>query len=336
MRVLERNGKTYRLPSLLNPFQEQLYLHLIDWKRKHIGEASGQSHGYTYDAILPDEVGEQRLVIYPGIRTALAEHLLRFPFRIHKYFNHMASSQAANINLFLPILQHPQAAAILRQIKPDLARIATEHLDHGYRIEFWDEPYGCLNDKTKVSGTDSDLAIAYYNHEGKLCLWLIEHKLTEAEFTTCGGFRSKGRQPRHDCRKTFAELVDNSAACYYHDARDFNYWRITAANQDFFPNHPAHSNCAFRSGMNQLWRNQLLALAIEQDERQPFAQVTFSVVRHPRNTSLDQTIADYKTLIGDNPKFFAFTSEDVISAAAELADATLEEWIGWYRGLYDV
>lgn len=313
-----------------------MYIHLIDWKRKHIGEASGQSHGHTYDAILPDEVGEKRQVIYPSIRTAFAEHLRRFPFRIHKYFNHMASSQAANINLFMPILHHPQAAAILRQIKPDLARIATKHLDHGYRIEFWDEPHGCLNDKTKVSGTDADLAIVYYNHEDQLCLWLIEHKLTEAEFTTCGGARSKRRQPRHDCRKTFSELVEDAAACYYHDVRDFNYWRITAANQNFFSNHAAHGGCPFRGGMNQLWRNQLLALAIEQDERQPFEQVTFSVVRHPRNTALDQTIADYKALIGGNTKFFEFTSEDVISSAAGIGDVILEGWIRWYRGLYDV
>lgn len=336
MRVLGRNGKTYRLPNLLNPFQEQLYIHLIDWKQKHIGEASGQSRGTTYDAILPDEVNEQMLVIYPGIRTALAEHLLRLPFRIHKYFNHMASSQAANINLFLPILHHPQAAAILRQLKPDLARIATGHLDHGYRIEFWDEPYGGLNDKTKVSGTDSDLAIAYYNHEDRLCLWLIEHKLTEAEFTTCGGFRSKGRQPRHDCRKTFAELVEDPAACYYHDVRNFNYWRITGDNQGFFPNHGRHNVCPFRDGMNQLWRNQLLALSIEQDDRQPFEQVTFSVARHPRNTALDQTIADYKDLVGDNPKFTCFTLAEVITAAESHADRKLQEWIGWYRAFYDV
>lgn len=336
MKVVERNGKTYRLPNLLNPFQEQLYIHLIDWKRKHIGEASGQSQGYTYDAILPEEFRDDMLVIYPDTRKDLAGHLHKFPFRIHKYFNHMASSQAANINLFLPILHHPQAAIILQHIKPDLSHIAREHLDHGYRIEFWDEPYGRLNDKTKVSGTDSDLAIAYYNHEGRLCLWLIEHKLTESEFTTCGGFRSKGRQPRHDCRKTFAELVEDSAACYYHDVRGFSYWRITAVNQGSFPNHTAYSTCPFRGGMNQLWRNQLLALAIEQDKNQPFEQVTFSVVSHPRNKALDQTITEYNVLIGDNPHFFTFTSEVVINAAVEAKDAILDKWIRWYRGLYDI
>jgi hypothetical protein len=335
MKVLNQDGKTYRLPSQLSPFQEQLYTHLIDWKREHITEASGTSHGNTYDAILPDEIGEQRPQLYPGIRDALGAHLERFPFRIHKYFNHMASSQAANINLFLPILRHPQAAAILSEIKPDMIRLATEQLDNGYRIEYWDEPHGCLNDKTQVSGTDVDIAIAYYNQEGALCLWLIEHKLTEAEFTQCGGYKSKGRQSQHDCEKSFAQLVANPSPCYYHAAKEFNYWSITAANRDFFPNHAEHNGCPFRGGMNQLWRNQLLALAIEQDERQPYQQVSFSVVHHPRNSALDKTLDAYRKLIDFNPKFSTFTSADVIAAAAK-AGNDLQPWINWYKGLYDV
>jgi hypothetical protein len=52
----------------------------------------------------------------------------------------MASSQAANINLFLPVLLHPAADANLASLKPDFAALARSELDHGYRIEFWDEP----------------------------------------------------------------------------------------------------------------------------------------------------------------------------------------------------
>ena len=86
--------------------------------------------------------------------------------------------------------------------------------------------------------------------------------------------------------------------------------------------------------MNQLWRNQLLGLSIEQDERQPYQHVTFSVVKHPRNTYLDQSLADYKDLTANNPKFSAFTSKDVLDAAAGLSDPELDKWIAWYRDLY--
>jgi len=207
-------------------------------------------------------------------------------------------------------------------------------LDHGYRIEFWDEPFGNLNDKTPVSGTDTDIAIAYYNHQDELCLWLIEHKLTESEFTTCGGFKSQGRQPKHDCSKSFSDILADKHLCYYHDVRQFNYWNITAANQAFFPNYSQHAHCPFQGGLNQLWRNQLLGLSIEQDERQPYQHVTFSVVKHPRNIHLDRSLADYRELIADNPKFSAFTSADVLAAASVLHDPEVDRWVTWYRELY--
>jgi hypothetical protein len=334
MKVLNRQGKNYRLPSVLNPFQERMYIHLIDWKRQHITDACGTSGGESYDAILPEDIVGQRPLIYPSIRTPLQNHQQKFPFRIHKFFNHMASSQAANINLFLPILLHPQASVILRQVKPDLARIATDQLDCGYRIEFWDEPFGRLGDKTEVSGTDADIAIAYYNDEGLLCLWLIEHKLTEAEFTNCGGFKSKGRLPRHDCKKSFPQLVQSSDACYYHEAKKFEYWNITSRNQTYFPNYSSHIGCPFKGGTNQLWRNLLLTLAVEQDEHQPYEYAAFSVVRHPQNTALDRTINQFQSLIAGNPKFTTFTSAEVIAAAEIYADHELKEWISWYKGLY--
>jgi hypothetical protein len=336
MKTFTQNGQTYRLPGTLNAFQQSLYIHLIDWKWMHITREPGWSRGNPYDAILPDDLAGQYSMLYPPIVPALKSHLQKFPFRIHKYFNHMASSQAANLNLFLPILHSPQAAEILSAIKPDIARIASDHLDQGYRIEFWDEPFGNLGDKTDVSGTDADIAIAYYNHQNELCLWLIEHKLTEAEFTTCGGFRSRGRQPRHDCRQPFAAILSAKNTCYYHDARGFRYWEITERNRDFFPGHALHAQCPFQGGMNQLWRNQLLALSIEEDERQPYQQVTFSVVKHPRNTALDTSLAEYRALIGDNSKFSVFTSEDVISAASPREDAALNQWVAWYRDLYAI
>lgn len=336
MKTIIQNSQTYRLPGALNAFQQSLYLHLINWKWAHITREPGWARDNLYDAILPEEYAGKYPMLYPAIRPALESHLQKFPFRIHKYFNHMASSQAANLNLFLPVLHSPQAAAILATIKPDIARIATDHLDKGYRIEFWDEPFGNLGDKTDVSGTDSDIAIAYYNHQGELCLWLIEHKLTEAEFTTCGGFKSRGRQVRHDCRQPFSVILSDKNTCYYHDARGFNYWNITESNQGFFPGHARHAQCPFQGGTNQLWRNQLLALSIEQDERQPYRQVTFSVVKHPRNTALDVSLAEYRGLIGDTSRFSVFTSEDVLRAASDLRDPELGHWIDWYRDLYAI
>ncbi len=193
-----------------------------------------------------------------------------------------------------------------------------------------------LRDKNPMSGTDADIGIAYYNQQGELCLWLIEHKLTEAEFTPCGGYRSPGRQARHDCDRSFAGLLAEKNACYYHDVRRFAYWDITEANLSFFPNHAAHAHCPFQGGMNQLWRNQLLALGIEQDARQPYRHVSFSVVKHARNTYLDPTLRAYQELIAHNGQFSVFTSTDVLDAAGALGDVEMNRWIEWYKDLYSL
>ncbi|MBC8503265.1 MAG: hypothetical protein H8D34_00275 [Chloroflexi bacterium] len=336
MKVYSLDGKEYRLPGSLNDFQQATYIHLINWKWAHITRDPGKVRGVVYDAALPERYKDQYPTLYTEIIPVLNRHLSKFPFKVHIYFNHMASSQAANLNLFLPFLYHPNASKILAAIKPDFARLAVDQLDHGYRIEYWDEPFGCLHDKNKATGTDSDIAIAYYNHQDELCLWLIEHKLTENEFTRCGGAKSKRKRPSHDCTKSFAEILENKDVCFYHHMSKYEYWNITAAHQNFFANHSQYAHCPFKGGLNQLWRNQLLGLGIEGDERQPYQHVTFSVVKHPANTALDRSLDAYKDLIAHNPKFSVFTSQDVINAATRYADADLEPWIRWYKGLYNV
>src|SRR5690606_6583822 len=138
----------------------------------------------------------------------------------------------------------------------------------------------------------------------------------------------------HNCYKSFSEILANKQVCYYHSANHYKYWNITEANLDFFVNHANFDHCPFNHGMNQLWRNQLLSLSIEQDERQPYQHVTFSVVKHPRNTALNKTIEEYQHLVGNNPKFTVFTSADVIKAATDLNDLELYRWITWYQDLY--
>ncbi|MDF7826486.1 hypothetical protein P4B35_20820 [Pontiellaceae bacterium B12227] len=279
--------------------------------------------------------------LYAQTASVLGEHRKRNPFRIHKHFYHMASSQAANLNLFLPVLHHRRASDILRAINPDVESLDTDQLDSGYCIEYWGGNYqereagmGLLGDKTKAAGTDTDIAIAYRDHDGNSCLWLIEHKLTEHEFTTCGASKSRGRKPCHDCDRSYADILENPFTCYYHDVRKFNYWRITDEHRRFFPGAEKYTSCPFRGGMNQLWRNMLLALAIEQSPEYSFKKVTFSVVRHPRNDALMPTMDEFEELVGHSSRFSHFTSGDVVRAASSCVDSDLDKWVQWYTDLY--
>jgi hypothetical protein len=349
MRVENIGGKDYRLPGGLNDFQLRMYVHLINWKWKHITAEPGyyehEGRQIPYDAILPAKLIDDLRVVHPSVVEELRRHRGKNRFRLHNHFNHMASSQAANVNLFLPILQHRHGSKILARVNGDVASLATDHLDHGYCLEFWggnfggydESDRGPLGDKSARRGTDSDIAIAYRNSAGELCLWLIEHKLTEKEFTPCSGPKSKDRdKARHRCTSTFAETLQNKHTCFHHDYGKRKYWDITESNRTLFVNHAKHAECPFQGGMNQLWRNQLLALAMEQSEEQPYKHAAFSVVKHPANEHLNASLSAFADLVDHSPKFSVFTSADVLQAAEALQDDALTEWAKWYRALYMV
>lgn len=345
-----RSDTGYLVPRSLNAFQKELYEHLIRWKRQRLPDAApGLANGRFYDAILPEDLQsiERTPLLHETARAELLRHRRWNPFRLHKHFGHMASSQAANANLFLPLLAHPAAADVLRHVRPDFASLATDRLHNGYCIEYWgsDDPVshlagaaarGPLGDKSAMSGTDSDIAIAYRNPQGELCLWLVEHKLTEAEFTTCGGARSKGRTQQYSCERPLREVLSNKGACYYHSMRGFRYWTLTEQHVHFFPGASTTGGCPFEGGMNQLWRNQLLALALEESQDNDYRRVTFSVVKHPANTALDATLAAYRGLVAGNDRFSVHDSAEFVRAAESLGDAELSAWAAWYRSLYSV
>jgi len=329
-------GKTYKLPGSLTSFQEEMYVHLINWKWKNITKEVGYYNKIEYDAILPKSFHKKYPLVYPKILQDLKDHRKIYNFKFHQHFNHMASSQVANVNLFLPLLLHPKANIIFRLL---IKSLATSELYKGFRIEFWDgnssEERGLLKDHSSLSGTDSDIAIAYYNHNDELCLWLIEHKLTEKEFTECGGFKSKDRdKAKHLCEKSFSEILKNKNYCFHHSFKGRKYWNLTDENKIYFVNQSKHNSCPFKGGMNQLWRNQLMGFALEKAGM--FKEVYFSVLKHPENKALDKSIDQYKDLINHNSRFSVFNSNEIIEKAAKLNDSDLNVWLRWYKELYKI
>jgi hypothetical protein len=338
MKIYEIGGNKYRLPGGLSDFQVQMYVHLINWKWAHLTKEPGFFKNTPYDALLPDEVKNQFQTLYGPIKERFLDHQQKFPFKSHKFLGHMASSQAACINLFLPLLEDPKIAIkVLSPVKTDIKEIAVDQLDMGYRIEFWDEPDNALNDHTHVSGTDADIAIAYYDRQDDLNLWLIEHKLTEAEFTTCGGSKSLGRTHAHACAPASA-ILENPNLCYYHSGCNFRYWDITFQDASPFDAQRigTYNECPFKGGMNQLWRNQLLAISLERStsKKWPYKKVYFSVVYHPKNESLLPSILEFQQLIGFSDRFFAFPSDRLINQARLIDYPKLKSWLNWYQELY--
>jgi hypothetical protein len=326
----------YIIPEQLNDFQRSMYLHLCEWKSRNISDQPGSFGEKKYDVIVPGSLQQGLPHLYGPVRERFKEHQKKFPFKTHKFAGHMASSQIACANLFLPILDNPVVAAkVLRAVKPDLKSIAVEELDKGFRLEFWDQGVNRLGDHCADSGTDVDIAIAYRNQAGEVCLWLIEHKLTENEFTTCGAYRSHANQHKDACDGNAAARRGREN-CYYHTAKEFNYWKITLKNKAMFPLQSLQKpeSCPFKGGMNQLWRNQLMATAIEADPNGRYKKVYFSVVHHPGNMSLLPTMQAFKDLIGQKDRFFSFTSDQLRDAARVADHAGVQTWAKWYDELY--
>ena len=327
-------------------FKQKVYENLVNYKKKELKiDGKGVStKGNPYDCLFPKPSCDDKLpaMLYKDKdfqATVKDIQESKFAYKPHRAASiHVASSQTACINLFVPILESEYADKILKA-----SRVAPQGFDHidrnqlrnGYCFEYWkstqESPKGLLGDHTPQAGTDSDVAIAYRNQNNELCLWLIEHKLTEREFTTCGGYRSKGnsKSEKDNCKSCgIKELLDNHDKCYYHKHCGYYYWKIMDDNTSFFSGKYEGHGCPFRGGMNQLWRNQMLALELER--KGEFAEVYFAVVSHPENSFLDKTMNEFRKLINESPKFYSFKSNSLVDNAV----AYLPDWSSWYKRVY--
>lgn len=331
-------------------FEARIKKSLNDYKDEKITKELGKFRGENNDMVLPDKYGKEHCetpaMLYDGIIDEWKEiQNSSFKYKPHIYsFKHIASSQTACVNLFIPILTSSKANEILKKsgIAPeDFDHIDKKSLYKGFQFEFG---VGDLLEKNSGVVTDADVAIAYINKNNEKCLWLIEHKLTEKDFTHCGGYNSDSKKMKENphykenCVKcSLAEILKKPENCYYHAVSNYKYWDIMneCGGKEFFGGKYDEAGCPFRKGLNQLWRNQLLAMVLEKNSTlYGYKHVCFSVVKHPDNQSLDRSIENYKKLTNNSPKFSVFTSLDLIRAAEDVPD--LKEWIGWYKKVYSI
>jgi hypothetical protein len=122
--------------------------------------------------------------------------------------------------------------------------------------------------------------------------------------------------------------MEDHNKCYYHERCGDYYWDVMDKHSTFFTGKYDGNGCPFRGGMNQLWRNQLLALELENSG--VFDEVYFSVVSHPENSFLDKTINEFRVLTNNSPKFYDFKSNVLVDKAIKY----LPDWACWYKKVY--
>lgn len=311
----------------MSNFNEKMYKHL----QKQFG---------TGESVF---LSESKSLFYSGIMDKVIELQEKHGFDFHRFVKqpHVASSQAACFNLFIPIMESRCAVEILKTVKPDIAKIDRSHIEDGYTFEYWrdspspnDGSKGLLNDHSKTAGTDADFALSYIDNENKNCLWLVEHKLTEKEFTQCNAVHNgRHKELAEKCSHyTAKHLMETPEDCYYCHARHFNYWQLTKKYSEAFPNMGIDRNgCPFMDGMCQLWRNILLAKAAQEEYH--YDKVFFSVVKPADNTALNNTLKQFMAIV-DPDLFSVFHPSTLIDAAISCSDDSIHDWGKWYTDTY--
>jgi hypothetical protein len=65
-----------------------------------------------------------------------------------------------------------------------------------------------------------------------------------------------------------------------------------------------------------------------------FLRVYFSVVHHPKNHALYESMNMYRKVIGYNDRFFSFTSDMLFNRSKQLNFSPWKDWPAWYEDLY--
>ncbi len=212
--------------------------------------------------------------------------------RLHRQVAHLRSSQAFALNLFLPFREGPRA--LLSEAVSNLVgtRLAID------RVQFeWVPPGELLGEIVGDRPVGSEPATA-----SDLVLWgrmrfrrrvavLLEVKLSEREFTACGGRTSRGNLRKDVCQSARLFMRDPNA-CYLRrpvrQRRDRRYWEIFAGShgsvQKASPNVNLDGPCPFAYDLQQPMRNLAIARGLEQDGT--VRRAWFALCAHDANSTI--------------------------------------------------
>lgn len=258
-----------------NPWQRKAYSYLSEYlEKKSVREFGVSGNGNSYRHLLREEDGPVNFVtkrLYDLTEKRFNQHKAGDRNRI---LTNTASSQAYCFNLFLYLNENKELAkGLFSELMGKT--VVVEHIEleftpnHMLTNPFSDsltsDQDESIGDQSTYGGTDADVAV-FYRYEGnKKGILLIEFKFIEAEFSVCGSYKNK-KEARLQCDSPnfYGELVEKQRTdnrqqplCGY---TRYQNWPLTAQSAMLKIERVKQSvACPFRFGLNQLWRNMLLA-----------------------------------------------------------------------------
>lgn len=341
-----------------NPWQKERYAFMAGLNQGiGITRFGLSDRGTTYRHLLMEEDALHNYLGDPStldaVRTRFAGHKAG---DLHRALTNTVASQPCCFNLFAPLARRPQLAdALFSKLLGEALEVV--HIEIEFTPNTWAGVPGfertedeSIGDQSERGGTDADVAVFYRTSNGKRGVVLIEFKYIEAEFSTCGSYKSKTKGPRirPGCNSAgwyaqrvapYRENPTRQPDCGY---LKYQNWRLLersrVLNADAVKQQPG---CPFKGSLNQLWRNLLLAERVA-DARQLDA-FHFWVLSPAQNTFLwkesegdvFQRMQELLTPFG-KPLFRKLElDKDVIAGLDALAKTEEQrEWLRRFRGRY--
>ena len=332
MPIITLNSK-FKLPDVNNFFQVVMYNTLAHYKEEFLQIETPKDN---YAIFLPKDEWEKNILI--DYRNDVKEYFDNHPITRHRFFNHLASSQAACFNLFMPFRKDNLLADhVFREIIPDYYSLDSIEFEYYHKDDLLGE--GRNKNKGANVGTDVDAAIFYYDTHGNKNVCFVEHKLTEHKFSYCNTIKNKA-QNKEFCESF--EYIGMGKNCYYQFGKEYKYWELTQESNSFFDIEALKNiseTCPFKYSLQQLWRNMLLAQAMENNKI--VNKAYFAVVYHEHNKQLwrmdsKEGFLDiyemFRSLLCRKDRFFRFTIQDVINRVK--IHSTSNKWINEYEKKY--
>ena len=275
--------------------------------------------------------------IYPDYRALAEKAVHADSVKLHEYAAPILSSQAFAFNLFLPFREGSRERLSERFSEIVGARLTID------RVRFeWVPPGGLLGELHgewpvgDEPATGVDVALWGWLENRRRAVVLLEVKLSEGNFTHCGGRTSRGNR-RQDVCESAKLFLDDPSPCYlrrpWRKKRDRRYWEIFSRShgsvRDAFPNADLNGPCPFAYDMQQPMRNLAIARGLEQEDT--VEQAWFALCPHDANPEIAAHWANWKHLLPDPSMAPSLPASEVVAIGE--ADG-LKGWAAYMRARY--
>ena len=309
-------------------FAVSLQEHLEDWRREVDGSPERMWQLWTDG-------------IYPEYREIAQEVVSTDSVKLHQYAAHLRSSQAFAFNLFLPFRKGNRER---------LSERVSEAIGTGFSIDEvgfeWVPPGALLGEiggdrpVGNEPATAVDVILWGRLPDEQRAVVLLEVKLSETDFTHCGGRTSPGNDKKHVCASA-ARFFENPNDCYLRRPqrrqRDRRYWEIFTASHGSvlaaFPGAETEGECPFAYNMQQPMRNLAIARGLEQDQDIDVEKAWFGLCAHDENADVAEHWEEWQSLLPERALAPSIPASEIVRAGEAEG---LQEWAAWMRTRYQL